>query len=178
MEYAIVIFTILALLHFWYEGILSPSLRLEIRYRLFELRDEARMLKIRRGNDFQDKHFHYLQDSLNGLIRNLGRIDLAMLTSFIIKLKEDQEFRARMEARSKILDDCKVEEARAIRKKGTNLIERAVSINSAGWLFYIVPIAIALVCYQKTTKAIRFICSMSEHDLEKIAKGPTRGLVG
>ena len=115
---------------------------------------------------------------MNGLIRNLGRIDLAMLTSFTIKLKEDKEFRARMEARSKILDDCKVEEARAIRKKGTNLIERAVSINSAGWLFYIVPIAIALVCYQETTKAIKFICSMSEHDLEKIAKGPIPSSVG
>src|SRR5438445_3942194 len=140
MEYGIFIFAILAILHFWYEGILSPSLRLEIRYRLFELRDEARLLKIRRGNDFEDKHFHYLQDSLNGLIRNLGRIDLAMLTSFTIKLKEDKEFRARMEARSKILDDCKVEEGRAIGKRGQNLMKRAAGINTAGGSFYMFPI--------------------------------------
>jgi len=178
MEYAIFIFTILALLHFWYEGILSPSLRLEIRYRLFELRDEARMLKIRRGNDFHDRHFRYLQDSINGLIKNLARIDLAMLASITMKLRQDKEFKARLEARSKILDDCKVEEAKAIRKKGANLIERAISVNSGAWMFYVVPIAIALVCYQKTAKAIRFICSMSEHDLEKVAKGPTPGLVG
>ncbi len=173
MEYAIFVFTGLAILHFWYEAIYAPSKRLEIRFKLFELRDEARMLKIKYGKELDDKHFQYLQESLNGLIRHLYNIDLVLLVALSIKVHEDKEFKKRMEANAKALEGCNVPEAREIIKRGAKLVERAVNINSGGWIFYVVPIAIAFACYRMTAKLIRFICAMPEHELDKIAKPTT-----
>ncbi len=45
MIYAISILFWLAILHFIYEGIILPSIRLNLRYKLFVLRDELRSLR-------------------------------------------------------------------------------------------------------------------------------------
>jgi hypothetical protein len=68
---------LLTLAHFIYESIVAPSLRLKIRYDLFALRDELRFLKIKRGSSLDDKHYVYLQDSINTMISHLARYDIA-----------------------------------------------------------------------------------------------------
>jgi hypothetical protein len=51
---AIVILISLAALHFVYESILAPSLRLSLRFTLFALRDEVRQLKIDCASSLSD----------------------------------------------------------------------------------------------------------------------------
>jgi hypothetical protein len=170
MEYIILIFVLLAMLHFWYEAIIAPSERLRVRFRLFELRDEARRLKISYGNKLEDRHFHYLQEAINGLIRNVEHIDLGLLVSVKKKTLTDKQFKARVEANAKILEDCNVPEAVEIRKKAHKLIAQSLTINSGGWMFYIIPVALAALCYSMTAKLIRFICAMPEPELDKFVK--------
>lgn len=169
MEYAVFFLGLLAIVHFIYEGIVAPSYRLEQRYKLFGLRDELRMLKIRQRDGLPGKHFHYLQDAINGLIRNIERIDVTMLIALTIKRRTDKEFRERMEARAKTLDDCHLREAMDIRARGVKIIEHALSANNGAWVFYIIPIAIAIACYKKTARAVKSIMALSEPDIEKVA---------
>jgi hypothetical protein len=109
-----------------------PSFRLQLRFELFRMRDELRNLKMRR-NDLDDKHFLYLQDSINTLIANLVRFDAATLTRIDLELQRDSELRARTEARCKVMDDCAVAEARRIRRKCNIVGVKALAVNSGGW---------------------------------------------
>jgi hypothetical protein len=65
---AILYLIALAALHFVYESILAPSFRLSLRFKLFVLRDEVRQLKIDCASSLNDRHFDFLQDSINNLI--------------------------------------------------------------------------------------------------------------
>lgn len=172
MELFFFIVAALALLHFWYESILAPSLRWQVRHELFKLRDEVRSMKIDTGVAFENHHYQSLQHSLNGVIANLYRIDLAMLLGLVKRVHSDEKFKKEMEKRGKVPDDFKLPRAREIAKDGTKLIRAAVSINTGGWSFYIVPIVIAVACYQTTKKVVQFIFSLTESEIEKAVKSP------
>src|SRR5687767_577256 len=100
MAYLLAVLVLLSIIHFVYESIIAPSLRLSLRYKLFALRDEIRELKMAYGNLFADRHFHYMQDSLNALLSVLDRFDLAALIAVGRELKQDPELRKRVEMRT------------------------------------------------------------------------------
>jgi hypothetical protein len=113
MEYLFVVLIVFALYHFVYESILAPSERLKLRFELFELRDRLRALKVDHSDYLEDRHFHYLQDSLNSLICLLGRFDLATLSRIELEFQLDPELRRRSEMRTAILDDCQFDSTTA-----------------------------------------------------------------
>ncbi len=65
----------LAIIHFIYEGIIAPSMRLHYRYRLFTLRDELRFLKATHKDELPDEVFILLQNILNNSITLLHRVN-------------------------------------------------------------------------------------------------------
>jgi hypothetical protein len=130
-----------------YESILAPSERLKLRFELFELRDRLRALKVEHSEYLEDRHFHYLQDSLNSLICLLGRFDLATLSRIEVEIQRDPALRRRSEIRAAILDDCQFDELRAIRKTSVRIAAKALLINSGGWFVSIVPIFVGLALY-------------------------------
>jgi len=172
VEYVIFVFVVLAIWHWWYETILAPSLRLELRFKLFKLRDELRDLKIR-GAVLDDKHFHYLHDSINNAIHFLPRLDMAMLIYMARRMRDDKEFNARVTARSKVLDDCKSTEAMEIRTKTIHLVATVLSVNSGAWFFYLIPVALAMLCYQWTKNIVKALTALSAADLQTVAPDST-----
>ena len=168
LTYIVIAFIAMAFLHFIYEGIIAPSNRLKIRLELFRMRDKLRFLKIQHGNELDDKHYHHLQDSLNTLIRCLSSFDLITLVRVIHEIERDKDVKARLEARMKILDDCAIQDARAIREQSLKLARRALRVNSGAWGFYIVPVAIAFACYEKIKDYAKQSISLPEPDLKKI----------
>ena len=172
----IVILALLTLVHFVYESILAPSLRLEIRFELFKLRDELRFIKINLGNELDDKHYHFLQDSINTLIRNLYRFDLAIVTKAMIEVKRDKDLKKRVQERSLFLDDCTVAEARRIRNESINLAFRALRVNSGGWAVYFIPVIATIVCYKYALAAGKALISMSEPDFRKVTPSLHEGI--
>lgn len=173
MEYLILLFALLAILHFVYEGILAPSYRLEYAYQVFRLRDQLRMLKIERGREFPEKQFQIMQDSMNGILRNIELIDIVMLRECQKKIAEDKEFRARVEERLKVLEACQLDEVKAIRDRSARIVERVLSVNNGAWGFYLLPIGVAFICYQKTAQMVKCIATLSEPDIEKVAHAGT-----
>ncbi len=157
MSYAILAFLFLALCHFVYESIIAPSLRLKLRFELFKLRDDLRTLKNEYGSDLDDRHFHYLQDSLNVLIRFLPRFEIGNLALAASQINNDPQLKKRMEARAKILDDCQIAQATNIRNKSIEIAARAVRVNGGAWGFYVVPIALTFAVYKSVNEKVRAI---------------------
>lgn len=134
----------LALFHWIYESTLAPSFRLDLRFRLFALRDELRALKIDLGSDLADKHFHYLQDSVNTLIYMLNRIDVGSLHAVTRELDRNPKLRHKIELRTKTLDDCNIPEARDIRNRSLEIASRALLVNMGGLVIYVLPVVLVI----------------------------------
>ena len=176
MEYFLVTLLVIVLFHFVYESLLAPSLRLRLRFDLFVLRDRVRNLKIDNPKEFQDKHFHHLQDSINTLIALLARFDIATLSRIEAEMKSDPALKRRADERSRILDDCQLEEARKIRHQTLRLASVALALNSGGWFVYIVPtLAIVAVWFglsgyvSSFQGRIKTVIAIPETDINRFA---------
>ena len=169
MTYFILGLLLLAGWHFVYESILAPSFRLSLRYELFALRDELRKLKLSHGDELDERHYGFLQDSLNSMIAMLARYDLMTLSLVDREYSRNGEFRKRCEARAKVLDDCRIPDARAIRKRSVKIAVKAFVVNSGGWLVYVLPFVIGKVGYEWLKSRLRLSISLSESDLRRVA---------
>lgn len=169
MSYVIIGFAVLAFFHFVYESILAPSWRLSIRYKLFALRDELRMLKIEHGELLDDKHFHYLQDSINATIFVLPKIEVVTVAHIKEEIEKDAHLKQRLANRQKILDDCAIKEVIEIRKKTVHLAIESLAANCGGWMIYIIPFMGLVSVYKSVERRTKALISMSERDLRHIA---------
>jgi hypothetical protein len=175
MTYAILTMMFIATFHLLYESVIAPAVRTEVRHKLFALRDQLRSLKIELGKEFSDRHFYYLQDSMNGLISLVDVFDLVLIAR-VRRLKQDSAFRARCEARIEMLDDCRLPQVKELRDRSTELGMDLLIINSGGWVIYvipIIPIALLFGCYAKLKHLTRALASISEPDLKRLAPGRT-----
>jgi hypothetical protein len=176
MAYFLVALLIVALYHFVYEAILAPSLRLKLRFELFVLRDRVRALRIESPGALQDKHFHYLQDSINTLIAVLARFDVATFERIEAEMKRNPELRRLVEERSRILDDCALEEAKGIRYASLRLASVALAVNSGGWFIYVVPPLAMMAgwfglsgCVSSFKRRIKAVLAIPQADINKVA---------
>lgn len=173
MMTCIAIVAAFAALHWIYESILAPSFRLHLRFQLFALRDELRELKMGAGIDLRDKHYHYLQDSINGLISMLCRLDLSTLHAITRELGRNSHLRETIDARTKTLDDCQIEQARDIRKRSVRIAACAIVVNTGGLLMYIAPLAFTVMgvaaLRSQYKNHIKELLSMPGAELQRVA---------
>jgi hypothetical protein len=163
------ILTALALVNLLYERVLSPSFRFSLRLRLFALRDELRELKITHGGKIDNELFRTLQGSINATINRLASIDLRLLTEAHIAFEHDAELRKYAEDKEALLEACALEEVRRIREKHIKLMMLTLTVNSGGWVPYVIPVVLGLVFARSTTTLIRKTFALPEADLNKIA---------
>jgi hypothetical protein len=176
MSYLICAMVVLAFLHFIYESILAPSFRLNLRCKLFALRDELRWLKIEHGKELNDRHFEYLHESINLTIHFLNRIDFGGLVASEHEYKTNPEFRKRVETRQKVLDDCQIKSARDLRRKSVAIAAEAFLVNSGALIVWLIPVVVpAVLCALVTSKIrawfalkIKIWMAVPERDLERI----------
>lgn len=163
----------LAAFHWIYESILAPSFRLNLRFRLFALRDELRSLKMDLDTDLKDKHFDYLQDSINALISMLSRFDLGTLHAITKELERNPELMSKIEARTKILDDCNIPHARDVRRKSVQIASQALLVNSGGFMPYTLPIVLAVAgvaaIRSQYKRQIKNLLSVPGTELQRVA---------
>src|SRR5215213_10262893 len=153
---------LLAVAHFVFESILAPSLRLRLRFKFFALRDALRALKIACDSKLDDKHFDYLEESINTFIGVLPRIDFAMVTASELEYRRDEEFRRRVDQRLMVLDDCVIPDAKEIRTKTLRLATWALAVNSGVVVAISLPFAMFALGYQGLKKRLRTFASIPE----------------
>ena len=160
---------LLAVAHFVYESIIAPSIRLVITAELIMMKDELEDLRKKEKGKLDDEHYRHLRDSINGLSNRIYSLELMVVTKILSEIEKDRDLKARIKAKSKILDDCVVKEARDMRHKIISLVDSALRTNSGGWLLYLVPIAICAGCMAWIKKSIVAIASLPEKDLSGLA---------
>lgn len=161
----------MTLAHYVYESVLAPSWRLSLRFRLFRLRDEVRALKAERRDLLDDRHYAYLQDSINTMIAMLHRYDIAAIAAAEFRYRSDPEFRMRIEARATILDDCEIPQAQSIRRRSVDLIVRAIAVNSGMLCAPFYPFALMGIGLSALRERLGKFSALSRRELESIAPG-------
>src|SRR5665213_1194648 len=122
----------LAAIHFVYEGIIGPSIRMRLRFQIFEQRDALRSLKISRAHAIDDQAFNLLHDSLNNAIRLLPIINIALLMQSSNTFNQDENLRKQIERRDKILKSTGLKEVDEIRAEMAKAVRMALAANTAG----------------------------------------------
>lgn len=166
MSYLFLALLLLALFHFAYESIVAPTFRLQIRHQLFELSEDLKLLKQRHQRKEGEKIFHYLQDAVNNLSNTINRFEVVEVAQAITRVEKDKELRQRLEARVKALDSCEVPEIKALWKKIAKRAIKIIEVNSGGWFFYLVPIALFNVCLKKLHQIAKALVSLPSSYLE------------
>lgn len=173
MTYIFIAAVALALWHFIYEGMVAPSLRMHLRYRLFALRDRLRAAKAFEAESVPDDAFQIMEDSLRNAIRLLPRTNLDMLRRARQYLQDNPEVAAAIAKRQETVRACANDEIagidRALKSSGVS----ALTVNSAGWAIYVVPLLAAVLC---VSSVIRYLTQSFLLPTDKIT-GFEKGLV-
>lgn len=156
MDIAILIFATLAFAHFIYEGIIAPSIRMKLRNRMFELRDEVRALHAE-DRRCSKEAFEIAHGGINQYINRLHAVTISLMGKFREAYK-DPAFRKEVERRKAALDACDCKELQSIVTRANRTIESALMTNTGMWFVYLVPVALAVVCIHAVgAKLHRFI---------------------
>lgn len=168
-------YTILGLLaaavwHLIYETIILPSLRLELRFKLFGLRDRLRRFKAEHSKQCPDTAFELLDDSVSWHTQNIHRLTFGMAFAANQKMKADPKFREHVEKQLKALDNCQLPEFVELRKLRGELLVLTFAANSGGWLIYVFPIVYVWATWQQVMARSRQLVGMRSAQLESVAE--------
>lgn len=139
---------------FIYESIILPSIRLKIRYKLFALRDELRILKME-TEDFEDLPFKYAQESMNMALAYLRHFDIASFIEADRFFKQNPAVYKRATKRCEVLASCKIEEFQEIRRQYIDTLVLASAANSFGLLVLFLVTIVPVIIIFKWFKAIK-----------------------
>jgi hypothetical protein len=142
------IFVGLAFFHFWWEGIIAPSIRLELRFDVFKMRDVLRRAKIEHGEQLDDELFDVLQHVLNKEIAFLHRATLVSFYSAYKRYANSEELETSYKRFQKLVAECALPEIKNIAERSAVVTVCAMIVNSGGWLVYVVPILLLAVSFR------------------------------
>ena len=163
-----IVFLGLAALHFVYDGIILPTIRLHLRYQIFAIRDDLRRLKIVYKDNLGNEDFHYLQDLANNSIRLLPYINLEILYR-ARQILTNQKIERKVMERIKRIESCKVADAVQIRIRINRCLGYAFVANSGMWLIYILPLILAAIFYDALKMIIKETVCLPSSEILKIA---------
>lgn len=127
----------LAIIHFVYESILLPSIRLRLRFRMFALRDDLRSLACEKTDELDSKVYEQMQDSINTALAFLYRIDVRSIYEVAQLLKSDTSLKERAGKRAHEIENYPMEELQNIRRKCLTVFALALFANSAIFFLYL-----------------------------------------
>lgn len=162
------IFVIFTVFHFFYQGIILPTIRLKIRYQLFELRDDLRKLQITREHEFDFKIFTYLQNAINNVIYLIPKIDPYSLLLVNRRIEEDDKLRKRIEKRITVVELCQLDEIIHIRKRIDFLIFCSATANTGGWQIILLPLTIFLFFWSAVKVILHRVTNIPEPEIERV----------
>jgi len=172
MSLWIIAFGAIALAFFIYDGILVPSMRLRLRFQLFELRDEARGLKVDDNDGFDDKAFDVLEEFLNVAIGLLPRANISLVAQARQAFANNPELRTAVAERRKIIESCSRREVADIQHRAAQILDWAFLANSGGWTVWVVPIALVLVGFRSIQALFRELILWPETQIHRVLPEP------
>jgi len=142
LAYIVVFLLLASAWHLFWEGLAAPTLRMILRFKLFELRDELRELRLKRGRELGEDLFDIMDDGLNAQIQVAGHLHFSQMRALRRLFEEDEQLRAEAEEVGRLIEQCPLEEIRQIRADSAKVMFHTMTINSGGWLIYLAPIVL------------------------------------
>lgn len=167
MSTLLLVILIFSIWHFVYEGIILPSLRLKLRFKLFVLRDRMRELKTIHGNKFSDEVYYELQDSVNTTIRVLHRINIVTVFNASRAFEENEGLRLIVSKRNELIKSCPIAEVRDISDQNSLIIREVLFANFGSWMVYIVPAVLVIVFFNKCLEFTRQFTLLPGDEVER-----------
>jgi hypothetical protein len=158
----------LALLHFVYEGILAPSFRLHLRFRLFALRDELRRIKVVKGETLDGNVFAYVQEKINVGLKVLSRTDIELVWRTHMLINENPALANRIERRIRLVRDCPLDEIISIDRQVGRVAIMAFTVNSGMWAIYVVPLILAAICLRGLVVTVKKLLFIPEGEVDSV----------
>lgn len=151
-----VIAFILALFHFVYESIIAPMVRLELRYKLFKLRDSLRNFSLNQeGSRETHQTIELLDNSICTVIKRLPNIDLKSSLAAQKAFDQDDKFREAVLKRRLLLEDSPDEAIKNFHNKLMTYSSYALVCNMGGWAYILLPIFIAVTVFSKLSNSMQ-----------------------
>lgn len=163
------VFFALVVFHFIYDGILAPSLRFNIKLKLFEMRDRLRRLKIENEHLLSDELFKILQDDINKQIRLNHKYNVVGVFEAIRFMRDNAEIEKRVKMIETLVQECELEEVKAIYNQSIIQVALAFVANAGGWVIYLMPfVVLLLVSLIAWSKMSHFVIKILQIPDEKL----------
>jgi hypothetical protein len=146
LAFLVIVAGLYCVLHFIWESIIAPSVRLTIRFELFALRDRLRSLKIAQ-KELTDDAFHSVEDGIHSALHVLYDIDLPLLLHIKSAINKDDKLQERIKRRQAVVSESGCDELHEIMNKVQAIVEKTAVINTGWLILYIFPIGfVAIFC--------------------------------
>src|SRR5262245_58185753 len=116
MATTFIILFIVALVHFIIESIVVPSMRMNLRYKFFEIRDRLRNAKHTYGVALDSDAYHLLEGLLNNGLKHLSSINLSVVVAASRSVNADEKLRQELQNRIDALNRCQIDEIKDIQR--------------------------------------------------------------
>lgn len=170
MDIFLIILAALAVAHFVYDGIVRPTLMLNVRHELFSLRDQLRDPEVARAASCPPAAFEVVHSGINNLIGRLDLLTLSLPLQVKAALDADPAIRERAEARAQTVDQSECQPLKAIRDKAISRIEGAVLINAGGWFLYFVPLLALWFLLKQLAAPVRVWLTLQDKDAKRVIR--------
>ncbi|MEC5321111.1 hypothetical protein VSX61_19585 [Brenneria populi subsp. brevivirga] len=150
----------MAAAHFIYEKILLPSIRLNYRNKLFELRDIVRNQIITNASDNEVKAAELVHDALNNAINRLHLMTLPNRVRAQRRLNTNPEIKARIRREVDLIKSCNSIQINEAIKASATILDKVLFFNSFMLIVYAFPIALAIRIVAKVWQVASEISSM------------------
>lgn len=159
MSKLIIALSLLALLHFFIETVIAPTLRMGLRNKLFGLRDELRSLKIEGLQHCDEEAFWHVHDGINYFINRLPHLTMLNNASAIYAYKNDPELKKRIDQRIRMMEQAADPRLRSIYDRTSHVVEEAFVANMMMWVIYLLPVALTLFLVGGLKKGVKQLAS-------------------
>ncbi|MCO6401332.1 MAG: hypothetical protein J5I99_08910 [Verrucomicrobia bacterium] len=163
---------VLAVLHYVYEAVAIPVLRLKLRHHLFAVRDRVRTAMTAATAPDDRAALEELHSSSNTIMRWLDVINMDLLNKTMRQYNRDAAFRKAVEARNALLSRAADPEVEAIRGQLAKSVVRAAIISGGAWAFYILPVIAVSDMVETIRAAVRQVVVLDERSLETLVTPP------
>ena len=143
---AFYILVFLSIFHFFYEGVLAPSLRHGLRYKFFDLRDQLRNINIDNKLSQKDKKiYESLDNSMCHMIDSMSFVSIGNYYN-LKKRHSDFDVESAVEKKQEFIKSADNKDLISIHKKMGMIGGQALIINNGAWILYlIVPLVVILI---------------------------------
>ena len=136
------VISLAAIVHFIYESIAAPILRMYQHKRLSALMENLSELDFRSLGTAEKSVFLLTKETVSGCIRNLTRMDFSNYRHCQSEYRTDEELKEKVDCGLRAVSECGQEELRDIFDRCGEIFRAAVLINSGPLFLYGLPLFI------------------------------------